>query len=314
MIKKLSFTLIILSLLLGACAASSRNLQSEGRTDVVTEMVQVGAPAEAPMPASIAAGEKGAYALDQTAASTDRLVIKNGSLSMSVKDPLISRDNIAHMVDAMGGFVVSADMYQQTLNNGVQVPQVSMTIRVPAERLDEALAAIKAETDQPIINENMNSQDVTAEYTDLNSRLINLQEAEKQLQGIMDDANRTEDVLAVYSQLVSVREQIELIKGQMQYYEQSAKLSSVSIQLLANAAVQPITIAGWQPVGIAKEALLSLIHTLQSLAGFGIRFVIYYLPVLLVICLPFALIIWGIVSLVKRRKKAKKALPPEPEA
>jgi hypothetical protein len=314
MIKKLSFALIILSLLLGACAGSSRNLQSEGRTDVVTEMMQVEAPAEAPMPATIGAGEKGAYALDQTAASTDRLVIKNGSLSMSVKDPLISRDNIARMVDAMGGFVVSADMYQQTLNNGVQVPQVSMTIRVPAERLDEALAAIKAETDQPIINENMNSQDVTAEYTDLNSRLINLQAAEKQLQGIMDDANRTEDVLAVYSQLVSVREQIELIKGQMKYYEQSAKLSSISIQLLADAAVQPITIAGWQPVGIAKEAILSLIHTLQSLAGFGIRFVIYYLPVLLVICLPFALIIWAIVSLVKRRKKTKKALPPEPQA
>jgi hypothetical protein len=313
MIKKLSFALIILSLLLGACAGSSRNLQSEGRTDVVTEMVQVGAPAEAPMPASIGAGEKGAYALDQTAASTDRLVIKNGTLSIVVDDPLVSRDNIASMVDAMGGFVVSADMYQQTLNNGVQVPQVSMTIRVPAERLDEALAAIKAETDQPIINENMNSQDVTAEYTDLNSRLINLQAAEKQLQAIMDDANRTEDVLAVYSQLVSVREQIEVIKGQMKYYEQSAKLSSISIQLLANAAVQP-TIAGWQPAGIAKEAILSLIHTLQSLAGFGIRFVIYYLPVLLVICLPFALIIWAIVSFVNRRKKAKKALPPEPQA
>jgi len=314
MIKKLSFALIILSLLLGACAGSSRNLQSEGRTDVVTEMMQVEAPAQAAMPASIAAGDKGAYAQNQTATTTDRLVIKNGALSMSVKDPLVSRDNIAHLAEAMGGFVVSAEMYQQTLNNGVQVPQVSMTIRVPAERLDEALAAIKAETDQPIINENLSSQDVTAEYTDLNSRLINLQAAEKQLQEIMGSANRTEDVLAVYSQLVSVREQIEVIKGQMKYYEQSAALSSVSIQLLANAAVQPITIAGWQPAGIAKEALLSLIHTLQSLAGFGIRFVIYYLPVLLVICLPFALIIWAIVSFVNRRKKAKKALPPEPQA
>jgi hypothetical protein len=259
-------------------------------------------------------GDKALYNMNQTVASTERLVIKNGTLSMAVDDPLLSRDNIARMAEAMGGFVVSADMYQQTLSNGVQVPQVSMTIRVPAERLDEALSTIKAETDQPIITENLNSQDVTAEYTDLSSRLVNLEAAEQQLQEIMDDANRTEDVLAVYSQLVSVREQIELIKGQMKYYEQSAALSAISIQLIANAAVQPITIAGWQPGGVAKQALQSLINALQSLANFTIRLVILYLPVLIIIFGPIVLIIWGIVSLIKRRRKAKKSLPAEPEA
>jgi hypothetical protein len=217
------------------------------------------------------------------------------------------------MAEAMGGFVVSADMYQQTLSNGIQVPQVSMTIRVPSERLDEALTTIKAETDQPIITENLNSQDVTAEYTDLNSRLVNLQAAEQQLQQIMDDANRTEDVLAVYSQLVSVREQIELIKGQMKYYEQSAALSSISIQLIANAAMQPLSIAGWQPGGVAKQALQSLIKALQSLTNFVIRLVILYLPVLILVFGPIILIVWGITSLVKRRRKAKKAPPPEPQ-
>jgi hypothetical protein len=151
---------------------------------------------------------------------------------MAVNDPQKSMENITRMADAMGGFVVSAEMYQQTLNNGSKVPQVNMSIRVPAEKLAEALTTIKTETTQPIISENETSQDVTAEYTDLNSRLVNLQAAEKQLQQIMDSAVRTEDVLSVYSQLVSVREQIELIKGQMKYYEQSAALSSISIQLL----------------------------------------------------------------------------------
>ena len=309
MFRKFSIALLFFSLLLTGCG-SSRNFSPSDQLGVVTEMMQVEAPASAPM----AEGEKGSYALNQTAASTERLVIKNGSLSMAVDDPLISRDNIARMATALGGFVVSADMYQQTLSNGIQVPQVSMTIRVPAERLDEALATIKAETDQPIINENLSSQDVTAEYTDLNSRLINLQAAEQQLQEIMDDANRTEDVLAVYSQLVSVREQIELIKGQMKYYEQSADLSSISIQLIANAAVQPISIAGWQPGGVAKQALQSLIKALQSLVNFVIRLVILYLPVLILVFGPILLIVWGITSLVKRRRKAKKAPPPEPEA
>jgi len=313
MYKKISFALIILTLLLASCSAVNLNKRSSGEVPSVLPAMPQEVPAYDTR-AAVTSAEKSAYALDQTAASVDRLVIKNASLSMAVNDPLKSMANISQMAEAMGGYVVTADMYQQILGSGAKVPQVSITIRVPAEKLDEALTTIKKETDQPIISENQTSQDVTAEYTDLNSRLTNLQAAEKKLQEIMASATKTEDVLSVYSQLVSVREQIELIKGQIKYYEQSAALSSISIQLLANAAVQPITIAGWQPSGVAKQALQSLINTLQDLANFGIRAVILYIPVLLIIFVPIGLIIWGIVSLIRRGRRAKKAPVPAPEA
>jgi TolA-binding protein len=308
MVKKAAFVLLIFSLLLAGCSAKASNSILPQAPAITTELQRVASEAGVAPSA-----DKSSYSLDQTAATVDRLVIKNASLSIAVDDPLKSMDNISHMAEAMGGFVVTADMYQQTLSNGVQVPQVSMTIRVPVDRLDEALTTIKKETNQPIISENESSQDVTAEYTDLNSRLTNLQAAEKQLQEIMGSATKTEDVLSVYSQLVSVREQIELIKGQMKYYEQSAALSSISIQLIPNAAVQPITIAGWQPKGVAKQALQSLINTLQSLANFGIRLSILYIPVLLVIFVPIGLIVWGIVSLVRKIRKPKAVPAPAPE-
>lgn len=307
MLKKASFALVIISLLLAGC--SSSKYSSPQAPAVTTELQRVASEAGVAAPLS----DKSSYSLDQTAASVDRLVIKNATLSIAVDDPLTSMDNISHMAEAMGGFVVTADMSQQTLSNGVKVPQVSMTIRVPVDRLDEALTTIKRETDQPIITENETSQDVTADYTDLNSRLTNLQVAEKQLQEIMGSATKTEDVLSVYSQLISVREQIELIKGQMKYYEQSASLSSISIQLIPNAAIQPITIAGWRPKGVAKQALQSLINTLQSLANFGIRLAILYIPVLLIIFVPIGLIIWGIVSLVRKIRRPKVVPAPIPE-
>jgi hypothetical protein len=307
MLKKIAFIFIILSLMLSGCAAATQNDRSS-LPGVVTgvQSLESVAPAEAP------SADKSAYALDQTATSTDRLVIKNATLSMPVDDPQKSMENISRMAEAMGGFVVTADMVQQTLDNGIKVPQVNMSIRVPAERLAEALTTIKAETNEPILSENESSQDVTAEYTDLNSRLVNLQAAEKQLQEIMASAVKTEDVLSVYNQLVSVREQIELIKGQMKYYEQSAALSSISVQLIANASMQPITIAGWQPGGVAKQALQSLIHALQSLTNFAIRAAILYIPVLLIIFVPIGLIIWGIVALVRKIRKPKEAAVPAP--
>ena len=311
MYKKASFALIILALLLAACAsAAPRAYAPEQPADIMSVVQRESASGGVPA----APSANSAYAQDQTATSADRMVIKNATLSIAVDDPLKSEDTISHMAEAMGGFVVSANMSQTYLQNGVKVPQVSITIRVPAERLDEALTTIKAETTQPVISENVNSQDVTADYTDLNSRLTNLQAAETQLQEIMASATKTEDVLAVYSQLVSVREQIEVIKGQMQYYEESTRLSSISVELIANAAVQPLTIAGWQPGGVAKEALQSLINTLQSLANFGIRLGILYIPVLLVIFGPIILIIWGIVAWIRRGRRRKLVAPPAPPA
>ncbi len=309
MLKKIAFIFVILSVLLAGCAASATQSPIEApsiTTDLQRQTISSEA-GNAPSP------NKGAYAADQTVTSVDRLVIKNATLSIYVDDPTKSMDNISHMADAMGGFVVTADMYQQALSNGVKAPQVSMTIRVPVGRLDEALATIKNETTQPVISENESSQDVTAEYTDLNSRLTNAQAAEKQLQEIMASATKTEDVLSVYSQLVSVREQIELIKGQMKYYEQSAALSSISIQLIPSAANQPITIAGWQPKGTAKQALQSLINTLQSLADFAIRLGILYIPTLLVIFVPIGLVVWGIVALIRKIRKPKALPAPVPE-
>ena len=133
----------------------------------------------------------------------------------------------------------------------------------------------------------------------------NLEAAEKQLQSIMAEATKTEDVLAVYNQLVYTREQIEVIKGQMKYYEESAALSSVSVRLVAEETIQPIEIGGWKPEGVARDAIQSLIEFWQGFVDFLINLFLLILPILITIFGPIALVIWGIIALVKRSKKKK---------
>jgi Flp pilus assembly protein TadB len=198
-----------------------------------------------------------------------------------------------------------------SLANGKGIPNASITIRIPAARFNEALERIRSESDQIPQNQNINSQDITSEYTDLESRLRNLQAAEAQLTEIMGSATKTEDVLSVYNQLVSVREQIEVIKGQMKYYEQSVALSSISTELVANEAVQPITVGGWQPGGAVRRAIQTLVNTLQGLVTMVIWLVVYLLPVLLALFiifgLPLILIIWGVRTWRRRRQARKTA-------
>jgi hypothetical protein len=298
----------ILVLILGSCASAATPSE-----DFNLESAPGAPPMEPAAEYDQAAGEGVRSSTANVAQAAERIVIKNADLEIVVVDPGEAMETISLMADEMGGYVVSANLYQSRLESGAEVPRASITIRVPAERLNEALGKIRSQSDRDPLTERVDSQDVTREYTDLQSRLRNLQNTEAQLTEIMDDAIRTEDVLSVYNRLVEIREQIEVIQGQIQYYEQSAALSAISVELIANEAVQPLTIGGWQPVGVAKNAVQALIDTLKVVAEAAIWIAIYVLPVLLVLYLVFVLplsLIWKAWRRRNTRNKANQAVPP----
>ena len=170
---------------------------------------------------------------------------------------------ISKLATGMGGFVVTSNLYKTTTNSGIEVPVANITIRVPVAQLDAALNQIKAmveDKDVDILSEDVSGQDVTSEVTDLESRLRNLQAAETQLLEIMDNATKTEDVITVFRELTTVRGEIEVIQGQIKYYRESASLSAINVNLQAKAAVEPITIAGWQPGVEVQKALQALVN------------------------------------------------------
>jgi hypothetical protein len=297
--------MFIMAILLTACAPAMTPSPESGPALGAAPPREFMATSVAVMPESQKAAADGS--LQPAPADTDRLVIKNADLSLVVDDTNAVVDKISRMAEELGGYVVSANVYQSQLANNVPVLRGNITIRVPAEKLNQALETIKAESNQEPTSENITSQDVTSEYTDLESRLRNLEAAEKQLTQIMESAVKTEDVLNVYNQLVQVREQIEVIKGQMKYYEQSAALSAISVELVPNEAVQPLTIGGWQPVGVAKNAVQALINGLQVIANIFLWVVIFVLPVLVVLFVIFVLPLMLIFRALRRRRARRKA-------
>jgi hypothetical protein len=303
MMHRILILLSLAAVVLSACQAASPSYEMYSSTNKVEDGYSYSDPAEPPA-AAPAEQEAGSRNISTGSLEVKRIVIKNAEISLIVDDPVSSLDSLSQMAERMGGYVVSANVYQQRIAGGNEVPQASLTIRVPAERLNEALTQIEAETSRPLINKNINSQDVTSTYVDLQSRLRNLEVAEAQLQEIMSSAKKTEEVLSVYSQLTNVRSEIEVIKGQIQYYDQASSLSSISIQLVANEAVQPVTIAGWEPTGVAKSALQSLINSLQALATGLIVLVIYILPLAVIILLPPFVLIKILLTMRRRTRQA----------
>ena len=281
------------------------------------------APAAAPMVDMVGAPAVGgtdvkmvSNALDETSSVADagtRLVIRNADLAVVVKDPKASMAEITKLAEKMGGFVVASNLYQSYYGpNNTEVPEATITIRVPVEKLDEALSSIKAGV-VDINYENVTGQDVTSEYVDLQSRLTAKQAAEKKLLQILDAAEKSEDVLAIYMQIQTVQTEIEILKGQIKYYEESASLSAISVRLIAEAGTQPITVGPWTPTGTAKEAVQDLIYFFQNFVEFLIRFVLYNLPALILIGIPLLLVFLGGRAIFRRFKKTKVVVEEQEE-
>lgn len=282
-----------LALILVGCASASPargELVSDlaGGMEAPEEMMAEGAFAQAePAPFGTAApASRTSFADTGQNQQAERLVIRNANLSLVVPSPAESIQEISRLAGNMGGFVVSSNVFQTFFDEaGISADRASITIRVPAERLDEALEEIRAGATE-VQSENISGQDVTQEFTDLQSQLRNLEAAEERLLEILEQASDTEDVLNVFNRLTQNQEQIEIVKGRIQYLSESAALSAISVELIPDVAAAPLQIGGWQPEGTAKEAFSALIRALRTLGDAAIWAGICVIPVGLILGVP----------------------------
>jgi hypothetical protein len=308
---------LILAVALSACTPAARTAQ-DSYNSPQEEFFAVAT--EAPQPVSDLAGgwvdAPGTVGNAQISSlgegyqpAAERMVIHDANLSIVVVDPAAAMDNIVIMSEGMGGYVVSSYLYKAMSPSGIEIPAATITVRIPSAQLNTAVRQIKTLVENPekdILTETITGEDITKQYADLESRLANLEAAAEKLNEIMDAATDTEAVLEVYQELIQVTEEIELIKGQMQYYAEAAAMSKITVTIQAQEAVKPITVAGWEPKGVLRDAIQSLINFWQGFINFLIQFFVYFVPVLATIALPFFLV-FLIVRAIVRRNRAKKA-------
>lgn len=241
----------------------------------------------------------------ESASAMMRMVIYNADLRIAVENPETAMKAVIQMAENAGGFVVYSNV-TKTFSERGSLPRASLTIRVPSGQLNSIMESIKGLTPNPredVISENVSGQDVTAEFTDLESRLRNLEAAEQALVALMEEAQDPQDVLDIFGELTYYRGEIEIVKGRMRYISESVALSAISVEIVAKASIQPLEIAGWEPRGTVKSAIESLIEAAQILVDILIWFGIFCLPFLI----PLGVGVYFLVRVIKKRRAKKKA-------
>jgi len=206
--------------------------------------------------------------------TADRLVIADTSLSLVVKDVPGVISQIESTAKTFGGYLVNSYLSKpETAASG------NIVIRVPEEKRTEVLAALKKFAVK-VVSESVSGTDVTDEYVDLQARLDILNKTKAKFEEISTKAFTVNDLLNVNRELINIQSQIDSIKGQQKYYEQSAKLSKITVYLSTDELSLPYAPTNeWRPVVIFKSAVRSLVGIFRSL-GTLIIWLIVFSPII----------------------------------
>ncbi|WP_420644927.1 DUF4349 domain-containing protein [Candidatus Leptofilum sp.] len=214
----------------------------------------------------------------------ERLIIRTANMHLVVSNTEEAMATISRMAEENGGWVVNSSLFQYNENTKTG----NITIRVPSSGFNSALEALRGMAVE-VRNESTSGQDVTEEYVDLSARLENLEATAARVRGFLDETETVEEALAVNQELSRLESEIEAMKGRLQFLSQSASFSTITVDLTPDVAAQPID-TSWRPAIVFRNAVDSLVEALQDVAEFGIWFVIYLLPLLLIVGVPLWLV------------------------
>ena len=226
-----------------------------------------------------------------------RKLIRTFNLQLEVRNTEEAAGKVQALVARLGGYVASANGQRQG-----EVFYYSLTVRVPVERVEEALAVIRGLAVR-INQEQQQVEDVTDQYIDLDARLRTLEATEAELRAFLAESRergrKVAEIMEVYRELVEIRSQIEQIRTQLNSFDKLAALSKINLTLAPTEAAKPVAGSEWHPGDTARGSARMLVGFLRWLADFAIFAVIVLLPVGLVI----AVVALGLRRIWRRLRK-----------
>ncbi|WP_052948852.1 DUF4349 domain-containing protein [Mesobacillus campisalis] len=223
----------------------------------------------------------------------ERKVIYTAEIHLEVKDIGKAQKEFEGKASAYGGYIVESNA-----NAHENQRSGTMTFRVPQEHFSSFISDAENAAAR-VANRHVSGQDVTEEYVDLEARLRSKKAVEGRLLKFMEDAEKTEDLLKISSDLSAVQEQIEQLQGRIKYLQNQTSYSTVTIFMEESPHVMAKSDLNlWQK--IEKQFAVNINVLLSIMSGL-IVMLIGNLPILFMLTFILALV-W---AALRRRRKGR---------
>lgn len=147
-------------------------------------------------------------------AGEKRIVVYSANLNIVVMDIDRSIDAAMAMTKELGGYMQSRH-------------ESRLVVRIPAAKFEQALA--RFEELGTVDGRQIEAQDVTEEFVDLDARLKAAQAVRERLLAVLADARKVEDTLAVEKELGRVNAEIDGLKAKLDVLRGRVAMSTVSL-------------------------------------------------------------------------------------
>lgn len=240
------------------------------------------------------AADAGAIAEEAAPEETDaeRQVIRTAHAALVVDDILRATDEITALAAELDGYV------EQLGSSGSDTEGVAreygwITLRIPADRLDDARASLDDIGDVASIE--ISENDVTSRAIDLEARIDSLQTSVDRLTDLIAEAGSVGDLLKAEEALSQRQADLESLKRELEHLDDQVAMSTFSIELTRDREAASTDPAGFgDGLVTGWNGLVGVINGLVVAAGF----LLPWLGVAGVV----AVLIWLVVRLVRRRR------------
>ena len=163
------------------------------------------------------------------AALADRKLIKTVELTAETEDLDALLTAIAGRVSELGGYIENQRGYNGSAYASYRSRSASLTIRIPADRLDGFVDHVAENTN--IVSRYAYIDDVTLTYVATESRVKALQAEESRLLELMDKAENLTDLLQVEARLTDVRYELESVTNQMNVLKNQVSYGTIHLNV-----------------------------------------------------------------------------------
>ena len=234
--------------------------------------------------------------------NTNRKIIKNADVRLLVQDTNVAVSRTTQIISDLGGYIISSRIWYQDYY-GNNLMYATITLGIPVDQFEQALNRMR-DLSIRVLDENASGEDVTDQYVDLQSQLVNLEATRARIQEFLKDTKTIEEALRINQELANIEAQIEQIKGRMNFISDRSAFSTITVNLepefpiltaTPTATIAPTltpqptyTSTPWKPGETFNDASRTVTNTYQGLIEFLIWIVVVVIPTLA----PFVFIFW----------------------
>ncbi|MCI6538375.1 DUF4349 domain-containing protein [uncultured Eubacterium sp.] len=161
------------------------------------------------------------------AADVSQKLIKTVNMTAETTefDALVA--DVRAKTESTGGYVENSDIGGSYGTD--QTRYAYLVLRIPAEQLDDFVNGLKDTSNVRSFGES--TEDVTLQYTDMDTHIKALREELDALFSMMEQADSMKDILSIQSQITDVRYEIESYESQLRVYDNQINYSTIYLDL-----------------------------------------------------------------------------------